>query len=85
MFHFFKKALSSGNQEYLKPISVRDEAGTFHLNRHYDWFEGQLSWLGHTEEVLLDTDGDGNTAASALETLRLLLADGELADADIEG
>lgn len=69
--------LEAIREEYLKPVSIRNEAGTFHLNRHYDWFEGQINWLEQTENVLLDTDSDGNTAASALETLRLLLADAE--------
>lgn len=73
--HVKEPQLEAIREEYLKPASIQDEAGTFHLNRHYSWFEGEINWMGTKQEALLDTDGDSNTAASALGTLRLLLSD----------
>lgn len=67
--------LEAIREEYLKPVLIQDELGTFTLNREYDWFEGEISWLGSTQRVLLDQDEDGDTANGALQTLRMLMSD----------
>lgn len=69
--------LEAIRNEYLRPVSIQDEAGIFHLNRQYDWFEGEINWQGNTERVLLDTDENQDTANFALKTLHLLLSDPE--------
>lgn len=67
--------LEAIREEYLKPVSIQDELGTFSLNRQYDWFEGEIDWLGSTERVLLDQDDDSDTANTALQTLHMLTSD----------
>lgn len=64
-------------EEYLKPVSIEDEVGTFQLRRRYGWFEGKIRWLDGEEEIRLDKDENGDTAEKALETLHILLSDVE--------
>lgn len=61
--------------EYLKPVSIKNDLGVFCLERKYEWFEGEIHWLGSTRQVLLDRDKDGDTAYAAFKTLYTLLAD----------
>ena len=63
--------------EYLKPVSIEDKAGTFCLNRKYGWFEGEIDWLGSTQEILLDQDENSDTAEKALQTLHRFLENAE--------
>ena len=63
--------------EYLKPVSIEDKAGTFRLDRKYDWFEGEIDWLGSSREILLDRDEGRDTAENALQTLHRFLEDAE--------
>ena len=70
-------------EEYLKPVSIKDDLGVFWLDRKYGWFEGEINWLGKTKSVLLDKDKDSDTAEAAFKTLYMLLADAEKWDKKI--
>ena len=63
--------------EYLKPVYLKDDLGTFHLERKYDWFEGQINWAGSMKNVMLDKDEDSDTAKASLQTLHMLMDDME--------
>ena len=69
--------LETSRREYLKPVVIEDEAGTFNLDRRYNFFEGQIDWLGSSQKICLDKDPDGDTAENAFRTLRLFLSDVE--------
>lgn len=73
MLRLFRK----NKEKVSDPVFVKDEAGTFQLDRKYNWFEGQVRWMGTMEEVTLDKDEDGDTAYAALRTLHMLTADSE--------
>lgn len=66
-----------GSEEKMKPVFIRDSLGEFKLDRRYGWFEGQISWLGNTEDVTLNKDEDTDTAEQALRTLHMLMSDPE--------
>lgn len=69
--------LEAIRDEYLKPVSFEDKAGTFCLDRKYGWFEGKIDWLGTFLKVLLDKDENSDTAEKALQTLHRFLEDTE--------
>ena len=69
--------LEAIREKYLTPVSIEDRAGTFCLNRKYEWFEGPIDWLGTPMEIILDKDSDSDTAEKALQTLHLFLDDAE--------
>lgn len=69
--------LEAIREEYLKPVSIEDKAGTFCLDRKYNWFEGKIDWLGSSQRVLLDKDESSDTAEKALKTLHRFLEDVE--------
>lgn len=69
--------LEAIRDEYLKTVSIEDKAGTFCLDRKYDWFEGKIDWLGSSRRVLLDKDENSDTAEKALQTLHCFLEDVE--------
>lgn len=69
--------LEAIREQYLKPVFIDDEAGTFSLDRKYGVFEGKIDWLGASIEVSMYKDSDGDTARAALNTLHLLYADVE--------
>ncbi len=69
--------LEAIREKYLTPITIEDRAGTFCLNRKYEWFEGPIDWLGTPMEIILDKDSDSDTAEKALRTLHLFLDDAE--------
>lgn len=58
-----------------EPVFIKDSLGEFKLDRKYDWFEGQINWLGSMEDVSLKKDEDKDTARAALETLHMLMSD----------
>lgn len=61
--------------EYLKPVFIKNSLGEFKLDRRYDWFEGEIDWLGNMECVSLKKDEDADAAESALKTLHMLMSD----------
>ena len=63
--------------KYLTPVIIEDKAGIFRLNRRYDWFEGEIDWLGSSREVILDQDAGSDTAERALQTLHRFPEDAE--------
>lgn len=69
--------LEAIREKYLAPVSIEDRTGTFCLDRKYDWFKGQIDWLGTPKEILLDKDSDSDTAEKALRTLHLFLDNAE--------
>lgn len=69
--------LEAIREKYLAPVSIEDRVGTFDLNRKYEWFEGQIDWLGTPKRIILDKDPDSNTAEIALRTLHLIWDDAE--------
>ena len=69
--------LEAIRKKYLTPVSIEDRAGTFCLNRKYEWFEGPIDWLGTPLEITLDKDSDSDAAEKALSTLHLFLDDAE--------
>lgn len=58
-------------EDYLKPRSIKNEFGTFTLDREYDWYEGTANYAGMELSVRLDTDGgvDASKAEAALKTM----------------
>lgn len=64
-----------GNKGARKDISIKDSLGEFKLDRRYDWFEGQINWMGNMEDVSLKKDEDADTAEAALRTLHMLMSD----------
>lgn len=69
--------LEAIRSEYLKPVVIEDESGTFYLNRKYNYFEGRINWLSSSQKICLYKDQNSDTAEKALRTLRLFLADVE--------
>lgn len=64
-------------EAYLKPVYIDDEVlGRFTLDREYQWFEGNMDWMGNTISVLLETDEDNDsTAECAFTTLKNVASD----------
>ncbi len=62
-------------EAYKKPVLLEDACGRFQLERQFDWFSGQVDWLGESCRVALSCDEDGGeTAAAALEIFRKIYA-----------
>lgn len=75
--------LEAIRKKYLTPVSIEDSAGTFRLDRKYNWFEGQIDWQGSPRKILLDKDSNSDTADRALQTLHLFLEDVEKWDQNL--
>lgn len=67
-------------EEYLKPVKVESTLGTFELDRHYDWYEGTIDYLGAPCSVLLTVEEGSTDAQVALARLESLCADLETFD-----
>ena len=61
-------------EDYLKPRSIKNEFGTFELDRDYDWYEGTVNYGGKEIAVRLDTDDGGVDASVAEQTLKTILS-----------
>lgn len=64
-------------KEYQKPVTIGDDRiGYFTLNRDYEWFEGEINWLGKNCDVRLELDENAtDTADNSLNVLRKLIDD----------
>lgn len=64
-------------EAYQKPVIIGDDKiGHFTLNRDYEWYEGEIDWLGKNCDVRLELDESGkDTADNAMEVLRKLVDD----------
>lgn len=58
--------------EYQRSVTFTDElCGRFELERSFDWFSGEVDWLGETCSVSLSCDEeDGETADNALASFK---------------
>lgn len=58
--------------EYQRSVTFTDElCGQFELERSFDWFSGEVDWLGETCSVSLSCDEeDGETAEKALAAFK---------------
>ena len=55
---------------YQRPVVIEaGETGSFLLDRDYEWYEGEMDWLGHACEVMLELDEGRETAEGAMEAL----------------
>lgn len=63
-------------EAYTKPVEMDNEIGHFALDRDYDWYEGEIDWLGENCQVMLELDAEGaDTADKAMDALRRLVED----------
>lgn len=62
-------------EEYLKPVTIGSPLGTFTLDRHYDWFEGTIDYLGEPCDVLLNVEQGETDATAQLKRLEELCSD----------
>lgn len=53
--------LEAVKEQYLKPIVIKNELGEFTLDRNYNWFEGQMDYLGEKSPVHMRVK-EGETA-----------------------
>ena len=69
--------LEALKEHYSKPVSMKNELGSFILDREFSWFEGSINWNGVDANVYLETDEeDGDTAEQAMtETQELFERD----------
>ena len=67
-------------EEYLKPIVIRNEFGEFKLDKNFDWFEGEIGYLGDTCIVRLSVEQGETIAEKQLSRLGAITKD--LADWD---
>ena len=67
-------------EEYLKPIVIRNEFGEFKLDKNFDWFEGEIGYLGDTCIVRLSVKQGETIAEKQLSRLGAITKD--LADWD---
>ncbi len=66
--------LEALKEHYAKPISMRNDLGSFVLNREFSWFEGIVNWNGAEANVYLETDEeDGDTAEGAMTVLKSIV------------
>lgn len=56
-------------EEYLRPVVISNKLGEFRLNREYDYFEGQIDYLGETCCVHLEVEEGETTADIQLNKL----------------
>lgn len=69
--------------EYAKPVVVRMPMGEFTLNRSYNWFEGQVVWLGEQASVLVDIEEGASDAPELFAKLDAMVADAAGWDAKV--
>ena len=62
-------------EAYLQPVVLESSLGTFVLDRHYDWYEGTVDYLGEPCNVLLNVEEGSEDASVALARLEELWAD----------
>ena len=62
-------------QEYLKPVVIENSLGSFTLDRRYDWYEGEIDYLGKACSVMLNVAEGSTDASAALAKLEELCAD----------
>lgn len=56
--------LSALLEKYKEVVTLKDEeCGTFTLDRHFNWFESTVAWLGRECLVTLECDEEKGTAA----------------------
>ena len=60
--------------EYKKPVYIDDAIGRFTLNRDYDWFTGEIDWLGEKCSVYLNVESGALNADLQLEKLKAITA-----------
>lgn len=66
--------LEALKEYYSKPISIKNELGSFVLDREFSWFEGIVNWNGVEVNAYLETDEeDGDTAKQAMMVLKKVL------------
>ena len=61
-------------EEYAKPVVVQTAAGEFTPSRDYNWFNGQVDWLGEQADVLIDTEEGANDAPELFIKLEAMVA-----------
>lgn len=62
-------------EEYLKPIVINNELGEFTLDRDYNWFEGQIDYLGEKCSVLINVEEGETTIDTQLNKLKEIFSD----------
>ena len=72
-------------EEYAKPVVVQTAVGEFTLNRNYDWFEGQVDWLGEQSDVMLDVEEGATDAPELFAKLEGIIANAAEWDAKVRG
>ena len=66
--------LEALKEHYSKPVSMKNELGSFILDREFSWFEGSINWNGVDANVYLETDEeDGDTAEQAMTVLKSVI------------
>ncbi len=66
--------LEALKEHYAKPISMKNELGSFVLDREFSWFQGIVNWNGAEANVYLKTDEeDGDTAEQAMKVLKRIV------------
>lgn len=78
-------ALDERLAQYLQPVTVQADAGTFELDRSLGLFSATIDWCGHEVSAQLSVDDDAQegaeTCRAALAYLERYLADAESTDA----
>ena len=62
-------------EEYEKPVVIVSPLGNFTFDRHYDWYEGTIDYLGEPCDVLINVEAGETDATTPLKRLEELCQD----------
>ena len=70
--------------EYRKPVIISDkDLGEFELNKDYNYFEGEINWLGESVGTSLEVDSDDEASwTQAFNALRCLFEQQAVKDSE---
>lgn len=71
-------------EEYKKPIIINNPLGKFELNRNYNYFKGEIDYLGELCNVYLNVDAGESTADFQLNRLNEIYRELEKWDSDVK-
>lgn len=70
-------------EEYTRPVTIKNELGSFTLDRRWNWFDGTIQWCSKPCNVLIDVAEGSTDCTSAMEILRTFCKDDTAFDASI--
>ena len=75
--------LSAIAEEYAKPVAMQTSVGEFSLDRRFNWFCGEVDWLGERASVMVDVEEGASEAPELFAKLEAMVADSGAWDARV--